>query len=199
MMEGIFNEWSDIIELTNCQVTVKDIDSQYFEIKQGGLIVGQGSFDVPEEESKEPQAPVGSHIYPDIPGRYKSTTRLRKLSDKDEVVESKMTSAFKARRAAAVKDAQKPQPSAPEEEEEKDLPPTPVEVKQKNRPCLMKTVEDGQKKFEDFNVGGGVDYRPNIKEFKRDDRGNKTIPETMECLSHIKPPPVKVKVAKRYK
>ena len=57
---------------------------------------------------KEPQAPVGSHIYPDIAGRYKSTTRLRKLSDTDEVVESRMTSAFKARRAAAVKKAQKP-------------------------------------------------------------------------------------------
>ena len=77
------------------------------------MIVGMVSFDVPEEESKEPQAPVGSHIYPDIPCRYKSTTRLRKLKDEDEVVESRMTSAFKARRAAAAKKAQEPKPSAP--------------------------------------------------------------------------------------
>ena len=63
----------------------------------------------------------------------------------------------------------------------------------------MTGIEDGQRKFEDFNRGGGIDYRPNIKEFKRDDRGNKTIPETMECLSHIKPPPVKVKVCRKWK
>ena len=79
---------------------------------------------------------------------------------------------MKARITSSVKKAQESQPSAPEEEEKKSPPSAPEKEEQKNRPCLMKTVEDGQRKFVNFTIGGGKDFRPNLKEFKRDDRGD---------------------------
>ena len=79
---------------------------------------------------------------------------------------------MKARTTSSVKKAQESQPSAPEEEEKKSPPSAPEKEEQKNWPCLMKTVEDGQRKFKNFTIGGGKDFRPNLKEFKRDDRGD---------------------------
>ena len=79
---------------------------------------------------------------------------------------------MKARKTSSVKKVQKSQPSAPEEEEKKSQPSAPVEEEQKNRPIQMTHIENGQMKFEDFNRGGGKDYKPDIKPFKMDDRGD---------------------------
>ena len=38
--ESIFNEWFDIIALTNCEVFVEDNDGSSFVVKQNGAIVG---------------------------------------------------------------------------------------------------------------------------------------------------------------
>ena len=79
---------------------------------------------------------------------------------------------MKARKTSSVKKVQKSQPSAPEEEEKKSLPSAHVEEEQKNRSIQMTHIEKGQMKFEDFNRGGGKDYRPTIPEFKKDDRAD---------------------------
>ena len=51
--ESIFNEWFDIIALTNCEVFVEDNDGSSFVVKQNGAIVGQVGFAVAEEKSKD--------------------------------------------------------------------------------------------------------------------------------------------------
>ena len=140
------------------------------------MVVGKVSFDVVEEESTWPQAPPGSAEFPELPENYEPPARFRLVDDEDDVIETPCISAMKALRASAVMEAQKSQPSVPDEKEQKSQPSAPVEEEQKSRPVQMTQIEDGQRKFEEFNTGGGKDYRPDIPPFKKDDRGDKTIP-----------------------
>ena len=100
---------------------------------------------------------------------------MRLATDTSELVESSVSVMMKERRTSKVEKVQESQPSEPEEEEKKSPTSASEEESQKNRPIQMTGIEDGQRKFEDFNRGGGTDYRQNIKEFQRDTRGDVLI------------------------
>ena len=171
---SILNEWFDIISLTNCDVSVVDGNSA-FVVKQKGLIVGSVDVVETEEKSTEPQLPPGSYNYNNPHGWDRPIPHMRLATDTSELVESSVSVMMKERRTSKVEKVQESQPSEPEEEEKKSPTSASEEESQKNRPIQMTGIEDGQRKFEDFNRGGGTDYRQNIKEFQRDTRGDVLI------------------------